>query len=43
VLALDDAALRAKLLDYRRRQTEKVLQDKPEPELSEWSDRPSEK
>ncbi len=43
VLALDDAALRTKLLDYRRRQTEKVLQDKPEPELSEWSDRPSEK
>ena len=43
VLALDDAALRAKLLDYRRRQTETVLHDKPEPELSEWSDRPSEK
>jgi len=43
VLALDDAKLRAKLLDYRRRQTEKVLQDKPEPELFEWSDRPSEK
>ncbi len=43
VLALDDATLRAKLLDYRRRQTEKVLQDTPEPEPSEWSDRPSEK
>jgi len=43
VLALDDAELRGKLLDYRRRQTEKVLQDKPEPEPSEWCDRPSEK
>ena len=43
VLALDDAALREKLLDYRRRQTERVLADKPETEPPEWSDRPSEK
>lgn len=43
VLALDDAALREKLLDYRRRQTARVLLDKPEAEPSEWSDRPSQK
>lgn len=43
VLALDDPALREKLLDYRRRQTARVLLDKPETEPSEWSDRPSEK
>ncbi|MEI6240767.1 MAG: 5-(carboxyamino)imidazole ribonucleotide mutase [Planctomycetia bacterium] len=43
VLALDDATLREKLLDYRRRQTDRVLHDKPETEPSEWSDRPSEK
>lgn len=43
VLALDDAALRGKLLDYRRQQTERVLADKPETEIPEWSDRPSEK
>lgn len=43
VLALDDGALRERLLAYRRRQTERVLQDKPETEGSEWSDRPSDK
>ncbi len=43
VLALDDDALREKLLDYRRRQTARVLLDKPEAEPSEWSDRPSQK
>jgi len=43
VLALDDEGLRGKLLDYRRRQTERVLADRPETESPEWSDRPSEK
>lgn len=43
VLALDDATLRAKLLEYRRRQTDRVLHDSPDTEPSAWSDRPSEK
>jgi phosphoribosylcarboxyaminoimidazole (NCAIR) mutase len=43
VLALEDVALRGKLLAYREAQTERVLKERLETEGSEWSDRPSEK
>ena len=43
VLALDDAALREKLVAYRTAQTEHVLGERLETEGESWSDRPSEK
>ena len=43
ILALEDVALRDKLIAYRTAQTDRVLGDRLETEGAPWSDRPSEK
>lgn len=43
ILALEDAALREKLVAYRTAQTDRVLGDRLETEGTAWSDRPSDK
>jgi 5-(carboxyamino)imidazole ribonucleotide mutase len=43
ILAIEDASLRDKLIAYRTAQTDRVLGDRLEKEVTPWSDRPSEK
>ena len=43
ILALDDAALRGRLLAYRAEQTSRVLREDLEGESTAWSERPSER
>jgi 5-(carboxyamino)imidazole ribonucleotide mutase len=43
ILALDDAALRERLIAYRAEQTARVLQEELEGDTSAWSARPSER
>jgi len=43
ILALDDAALRGKLLAYRAEQTARVLREELAGESTAWSERPSER
>jgi 5-(carboxyamino)imidazole ribonucleotide mutase len=43
ILALDDAALRGKLVAYRAEQTARVLSEDLAGESTAWSDRPSER
>ena len=43
ILAVEDTALRDKLIAYRTAQTDRVLGDRLETEGTPWSDRPSEK
>jgi 5-(carboxyamino)imidazole ribonucleotide mutase len=43
ILAIEDAALREKLVAYRTAQTDRVLGERLETEGTSWSDRPSEK
>ena len=43
ILALDDPALRSKLVAYRTAQTDRVLGERLETESTQWSERPSDK
>ncbi|NQW48870.1 MAG: 5-(carboxyamino)imidazole ribonucleotide mutase [Planctomycetes bacterium] len=43
ILALDDSALRSKLVTYRTAQTDRVLGERLETESTQWSERPSDK
>jgi len=43
ILALEDAALRGKLVAYRAEQTDRVLSENLTGESTAWSDRPSER
>ena len=43
ILALDDAALRGRLLAYRAEQTARVLREELSGESTAWSERPSER
>jgi 5-(carboxyamino)imidazole ribonucleotide mutase len=43
ILAIEDASLRDKLIAYRTAQTDRVLGDRLEKEVTPWLDRPSEK